>query len=73
MQQDPQVYVNSLLNPVLETAKFKAGYEVPENKNRHHFWTLVMGVAPKVCRLWLHLYCFQLTSIFTPVWPLMVN
>ena len=61
MQQDRQVYVNSLLNPALGTAKFKAGCAVLENKNRLLFWTLVMVVAPRVCRLWQHLHCFQLS------------
>jgi len=50
MLQDHQVFVNSLLNPVLVTAKFKAGFEVLENKNRLLFWTLAMAVAPRVYR-----------------------
>ena len=73
MQQDRQAYVNFLINPALGTAKFKAGYAVLENKNRHLFWTLVMAAAPRVCRLWQHRPNFQLNLIFTPVWPLMVN
>ena len=73
MQQDHQVYVNSWLSPVLVTAKCKAGFEVLENKNRHLFWTSATVVAPRVFRWWQRQHCFQPSSIFTPVLPLMVN